>query len=58
MTPGSLAVPPPTRFGVAGLKGLQLGLSARPVMVVGCDVWARQRAVICLKAGLLYLSPS
>jgi hypothetical protein len=53
----SLAVSPPNRFGVAGLKAVdQLGLSGKPVMVVGWDVWARQRAVLCLKSGKLYLS--
>lgn len=53
----SLAVSPPNRFGVAGLKAVdQLGLSGKPVMVVGWDVWARQRAVLCLKAGKLFLS--
>ena len=53
----SLALPPPNRFGVAGLKAVgQLGLSGQPVMIVGWDVWARQRAVLCLKAGRLFLS--
>jgi hypothetical protein len=53
----SLAVSPPNRFGVAGLKAVdQLGLSGKPVIVVGWDVWARQRAVLCLKAGKLFLS--
>lgn len=53
----SLALPPPNRFGVAGLKAVgQLGLSGQPVMVVGWDVWARQRVVLCLKAGKVFLS--
>jgi hypothetical protein len=53
----SLALPPPNRFGVAGLKAVgQLGLSGQPVMIVGWDVWARQPAVLCLKAGRLFLS--
>jgi len=53
----SLALFPPARLGVAGLRGLgQLGLAGQPVMVVGADVWARQRAVLCLKAGKLYLA--
>jgi hypothetical protein len=54
---GSLLLSPPSRFGVAGLRGLaQLGLSGQPAMVVGADVWGRQRAVLCLKSGWLYLS--
>jgi hypothetical protein len=54
---GSLLLSPPSRFGVAGLRGLaQLGLSGQPAMVVGADVWGRQRAVLCLKSGWLYLA--
>jgi hypothetical protein len=57
-SPTSLALPPPSRFGVANLHGFQqLGLAGQPAMVLGWDVWARQRAVVCLRAGLLYLTP-
>jgi hypothetical protein len=54
---GSLLLSPPSRFGVAGLRGLaQLELAGQPAMVVGADVWGRQRAVLCLKSGWLYLA--
>jgi hypothetical protein len=54
---GRVRVRPPPRVAVAHLKGLaQLGLQPeQPAMLVGADVWAARRAVLCLKEGLLYL---
>lgn len=52
----SINVPAPPRIGVAGLKGLSaLGICGQPAMVIGADIWARSRAVLCLKAGKLFI---
>lgn len=53
----AIKISPPSRLGVAGLKGLEaLGISGKPAMVIGADIWARKRAVLCLKAGRMYIS--
>ena len=53
---GGARVPPPQRLAIAHLKGLaQVGLAGRPAVVVGGDVWGRSRAVLCLRAGVMYL---
>lgn len=52
----SVAVPPPSRIGVAALKGLHaLGIGGQPAMVIGADIWARSRAVLCLKASRIFV---
>ena len=53
---GGAAVAPPAKLAVAHLKGLaQVGLAGRPAIVIGGDLWGRERMVLCLKSGVMYL---
>jgi hypothetical protein len=56
---GAARVTPPPKLAVAHLRGLQqLGLGSQPAIVLGADIIsARQRYVLCLKAGVLHLAP-
>lgn len=53
---GGVKVAPPPKLAVAHLKGLaQVGLAGRPAVVVGGDIWGKERMVLCMKARVMYL---